>query len=209
MASNFNATTPAAPAGSINAKWQTDGAGNNSVATLLPIVNSSQAAQSQLVSSGTAYYITHSDLDMPAAYTLAIGAGTRLKWRMGLTKTAAGTGTFQIIIYMGTNGSTSDTAEVTQTIGTQTAVADNMEVDVTVTFTSTSAFYWSMVPRQSAASGTGFGLVYPAAAAQFTGTVSGLTTTTASLKFGLGVVFTTGTPTFVVNMVNSEATGVA
>jgi hypothetical protein len=30
MASNFNDTTPAAPAGSANVKWQTDGAGNDS-----------------------------------------------------------------------------------------------------------------------------------------------------------------------------------
>ncbi len=30
MASNFNDTTPAAPAGGVNVKWQTDGAGNDS-----------------------------------------------------------------------------------------------------------------------------------------------------------------------------------
>src|SRR6266850_2396962 len=30
MASNFNDTTPAAPAGGLNVKWQTDGAGNDS-----------------------------------------------------------------------------------------------------------------------------------------------------------------------------------
>src|SRR5271157_3893785 len=207
---NFSDATPAAPATGVNVKWQNDASNppNVSAYSLLPIVNFAQAAQSQIVVSATAYYITNSNLQMPAAYTKAIGAGTTMKWRIALTKTAAGTGTFQVIIYMGTLGTTGDTAEVTQTIGTQDATADNMELDVVVTFTSATAFYWTMVPHQSAATGTGFGLVYPAAAAQFTGTVSGLTTTTASLIFGLGVVFTTGTPTFVASEVQAEAKGV-
>src|SRR5271157_97749 len=207
---NINDTTPAAPATGINVKWQNDASTppNGSAYTLLPIVNFAQAAQSQLVSSAQAYYITSSNLQMPATYTKAIGAGTTMKWRIALTKTNAGTGTFQIIIYMGILGTTGDTAEVTQTIGTQTAAVDNMECDIVVTFTSATAFYWTMIPRQSAASGTGFGLVYPATAAQFSGTVTGLTTTTASLIFGLGVVFTTGTPTFVASEVQAEAKGV-
>lgn len=36
MASNFNDTTPAAPAGSLNVKWQTDGAGNDSASFTTP-----------------------------------------------------------------------------------------------------------------------------------------------------------------------------
>lgn len=172
------------------------------------IFNFNQAAQSQVVNSGTEYYITRSDLDMPAVYTTPIGAGTTMRWRIALTKTAAGTGTFQILLKKGINGTTGDTSIVTQTIGTQTGVADNMECDIELTWTSATAAYWTMIPRQSAASGTGFGLVYPAAAAQFTGTISGQTTTTASDKYGLSVIFTTGTPTFVVNMVQAQAFGV-
>lgn len=172
------------------------------------IFNFNQAKQSQLTVSATEYYLTRSDLDMPAAYTTAIGAGTTMKWRISLTKDANGTGTFQILIKKGTNGTTADAALVTQTIGTQTAAADNMECDITLTWTSTTGAYWSMVPHQSAASGVGFGLVYPAVAAQFTGTVSGQTTTTASDKYGLSVIFTTGTPTFTVPMVQAQAFGV-
>lgn len=172
------------------------------------IWNSNQAAQSQVVVSATEYYVTNSNLNMPATYRLAIGAGTTMHWRISLTKTAAGTGTFQILLKKGTAGTTGDTSIVTQTIGTQTAAADNMEVDITLTFTSTTAAFWSMVPHQSAASGTGFGLVYPAAAAQFTGTISAQTTTTASDKYGVSLVFTTGTPTFVVNQVFATANGV-
>jgi hypothetical protein len=172
------------------------------------IANFNQAAQSQVVVSATEYYITHSDLDMPAAYTTAIAAGTTMHWRIALTKTAAGTGTFQILLKKGTNGSTADTSIVTQTIGTQTAAADNMEADISLTWTSATAAYWTIIPHQAASTGTGFGLVYPAAAAQFSGTISGQTTTTVSDKYGLSVIFTTGTPTFVVNMVQAQAFGV-
>jgi hypothetical protein len=172
------------------------------------IYNFNQSAQSQVVVSATEYYITRSDLDMPAAYTTAIGAGTTMKWRIALNKTAAGTGTFQILLKKGTNGSIADTSIVTQTIGTQTAAADNMEADIQLVWTSATAAYWTIIPRQSAATGTGFGLVYPAVAAQFNGTISGQTTTTASDKYGLSVIFTTGTPTFIVDLVQAQAFGV-
>lgn len=36
MASNFNDSTPAAPAGSLNVKWQTDGSGNDSAYAVAP-----------------------------------------------------------------------------------------------------------------------------------------------------------------------------
>src|SRR5205807_5690146 len=87
------------------------------------IYNFNQAAQSQVVVSATEYYITRSDLDMPASYSTAIAAGTTMHWRIALTKTAAGTGTFQILLKKGTAGTTGDTSIVTQTIGTQTAAA--------------------------------------------------------------------------------------
>lgn len=173
------------------------------------IYNFNQAAQSQVVNSGTEYYITNSNLNMPSAYSTAITQGTTMKWRIALTKTAAGTGSFQILLKKGTNGTIADTTLATITIGTQTAVADNMEADIQLTWTSATAAYWTVIPRQSAATGTGFGLVYPAAAAQFTGTISGQTTTTASDKYGLSVIFTTGTPTFVVNKVEARAFGVS
>lgn len=38
MSSNFNNSTPAAPAGSLNIKWQTDGAGNDSAYYGVPFV---------------------------------------------------------------------------------------------------------------------------------------------------------------------------
>lgn len=172
------------------------------------IWNFNQAAQSQVVTSAQAYYITNSNLNMPATYATPIGAGTTFKWRVAMTKTAAGTGTFQLVIYRGTLGTVADTADATITIGTQSAAADNMTADVTVTWTSATAYYYSVVPIQAAATTTGFGLAYPAAAAQFSGTATGLTSTTASLIFGLGFTATTGTPTIVVNEVQAQAFGV-
>lgn len=172
--------------------------------------NANAALQSQTVVSGTAYYITSSNLNLPATLVNGIVAGsspTSLGWRVCLTKTAAGTGTFQLVIYMGTNGSTSDTAEVSQSLGTQTAAADTMCVDVSVTFTavgsSTGSFFWSMTPINKAAAATGFGVA--TGTGVFTGTVSSLNTTTGSLKFGLGFIATTGTPTITVPTVQARA----
>lgn len=171
------------------------------------IDNASQASQSQSVVSATAYYITRSNLTMPTAFKVPMQVGTRFIWRVGMTKTAAGTGTFQVRIYRGINGTTADTADVTQTIGTQTAVVDNMMVDVQVVVTATGAtgsYYWSICPANKAITATGFG-VATGAGAFFSGTVSAVAMNTTSLQFGLGFIATTGTPTIVIPYVNALA----
>jgi hypothetical protein len=127
-----------------------------------------------------------------------------------MAKTAAGTGTFQIKLYRGTNGSTADTADVTQTIGTQTAVVDNMTVDVEIVVTTigaAGAYFWSIIPTNKAITATGFG-VATGPTGQFSGTVSGVALNTAALKFGIGFVATTGTPTITVPMVRAQALNV-
>lgn len=172
------------------------------------INNGSQASQSQVVVSGTAYYITRSNLLLPASSKTGGGmvVGTRFVWRVAFTKTAAGTGTFQLRIYRGTNGSTADTADVTQTLGTQTAAVDNMVVDVMVTVTATGAtgsYYWTMVPMNKAASATGFGIT-TGTGAFFSGTVSSVALNTASLQFGLGFISNTGTPTIAIPLVHGR-----
>ena len=124
-----------------------------------------------------------------------------------MTKTAAGTGAFDIIIYRGTHGSTSDTADVTQSIGTQTAAVDNMLVTVQVTVTaigSSGSYYWSIVPDNKAVTATGFG-VATGTGAYLSGTVSSVNFTTASQIFGLGFESVTGTPTIVVPMVQAQS----
>jgi len=171
------------------------------------MVNGNSSAQSQLTVSGTAYYITGSNVTVPVA---SLAVGSRFRWTVAMRKDAAGTGTFQVRIYRGTNGSTSDTADTTQTLGTQTAVIDNMTVDVDVVVTATGAtgsYYWSIVPNNSISTTTtaaGFG-VPKHTASLLSGTVSSVAMNTALLKFGLGFIATTGTPTIVIPMVRAQA----
>lgn len=165
------------------------------------------ALQTQVVVSGTSYYITNSAVSVPS--TLIVG--TRFRWTVAMAKTAAGTGTFQIKLYRGTNGSTADTADVTQTLGTQTAVVDSMILDVEIVVTATGAtgsYYWTVVPTSKAASATGFGVAV-GPSGQFSGTVSSVALNTASLKLGLGFVATTGTPTVTVPLVRAQALNIS
>lgn len=166
------------------------------------LTSGNTSAQSQVVVSATAYYIAGSALAVPT--NLAVGS--RFRWTVAMAKTAAGTGIFELILYRGTAGSTADTADVAQTIGTQTAVVDNMTVDVELVVTTTGAsgaYYWSIIPTSKAASATGFGVpVGPTG--QFSGTKSTVALNTASLKFGLGFRATTGTPTVTVPLVRSQ-----
>jgi hypothetical protein len=169
------------------------------------ISNANRANQSQVVVSGTEYYFTNSGLTMPATFKGGIVAGSRLTWHVALNKTAAGTGSFAILFKHGTNGSTADTTDATITIGTQTAAVDTMAFDLSIVFTSTTAYYYSLIPVHTAASAAGFGLVQNAVAAQFNGTVTGLTTTTGSTIWGISFKATTGTPTITVPLCTANA----
>jgi hypothetical protein len=136
-----------------------------------------------------------------------MAVGTTFKWTVAMDKTAAGTGTFLIDIYRGTNGSTADTRDVAQSIGTQSAAVDNMIVDIQVTVTTTGAtgaYFWSIVPNNKAITATGFG-VATGTGAYFSGTVSSVAMNTAGLIFGLGFSSTTGTPTITVPFVHAQA----
>lgn len=173
----------------------------------LPPVNGNSALQTQATTAGTSYYITNSTLTVPATPVTGIAVGTRFVWRVAMMKTAAGTGAFSIIIYRGTNGSTSDTADVTQSIGTQTAAVDNMVVDVEVVVTATGAtgsYWWSIVPVNKAVTATGFGVATGTSAFP-SGTKSSVALNTASLKFGLGFSGATGTPTITIPFVQANA----
>lgn len=161
------------------------------------------ASQSQVVVSGTSYYITNSGVAVPSSAIV----GTRFRWTVAMAKTAAGTGTFQVKLYRGTNGTTADTADVTQTLGTQTAAVDSMMLDIEIVITTTGAtgaYYWTMIPMSKAVTATGFG-VATGPTGQFSGTVSSVALNTASLKLGLGFVATTGTPTITVPLVRAQA----
>lgn len=171
------------------------------------IRNSNSAEQSQVVVSATNYYITKSGLTMPAVAKAGMIVSTKFVWDVYMTKTNAGTGIFQISIYRGTNGSTSDTQDVLQTIGTQTAAVDSMHLRVTLYVNTTGAsgaYFWTITPMTEAITATGFGVV-TGTNGQFSGTVSGVAMNTASLIFGLGFKATTGTPTIRVVSVEAQA----
>jgi hypothetical protein len=159
------------------------------------------AMQSQTTVAGTIYYVTKSGLLVPGT---AIRVGTTAKWVLTMSKSALGTGAFNIKIFMGTNGTTADTAEVSQSIGTQTAALDNMILHVQVTFTAvgagTGSIYWSISPQNKAITATGFGCV---TGTLFSGTVGSLTTTTSGLILGLGFQSVTGTPLINIPLVDS------
>jgi len=156
------------------------------------------AIQSQVVVAGTYYYITGSALTMPAASKTGGGMSTTtaFEWVFSQSKTAAGTAAYSICIYRGVNGSISDTRDVTQSLGTSTAVVDIVSFVVTLKVTTTGAtgaYTWGITCLHKAATATGFGITD--ATPFFTGTVSSVAMNTASLKFGLGFMNTTGTPT--------------
>lgn len=186
-----------------------------STATEIPNTNipcginngTASSAQSQATVAGTYYYITNSALTMPASAIAGMKVGTRFVWDIAMTKTAAGTGTFIIAIYRGTNGTTSDTRDVSQSIGTQIAVVDNMHLRIQITIVTTGAtgsYFWTIIPDNKAVTATGFG-VATGTGAYFSGTVSSVALNTASLKFGIGFESTTGTPTIVIPMVSAQA----
>jgi hypothetical protein len=84
-----------------------------------PLNNWSVAAQSPTAASRT--YITGSAIAIPA---VKLRIGTKFRWTLNLTKTAAGVATSTFDIAFGTTGTTSDTARVSFTKPAGSAVAD-------------------------------------------------------------------------------------
>jgi hypothetical protein len=191
--------------------------------TLLPdgILNANSALQFVNATAATNIYITNSQLALPATYLQGmigpsgsggtVKAGTVFRWSVTLTKNGNGTGTFAFLILRGTNGTNADTADVSQAVGTMTAVVDTLTVDVQVTVLTTGAtgsYYWSMTMVHSGAASTGLGLATSTGAPlTFNGTVSSVSMNTAALVFGLGFVCGAGgtQPNISVPMVQAQA----
>ena len=157
------------------------------------------------LSASTPVYITNSNISLPATLVTGIVAGTVLQWRFNVGKNANGTGACSILLYYGTHGSTADTAYVTATLPASTAAIDTMTVDVQVIFTSTTACSYVIGLSHTAATGAGFGVVSGTPA--LAGTATGMTTSTGSLIFGIGIQAATGgtLPTYIIGFVQGEA----
>ena len=89
----------------------------------------------QAISASTRTYITGSKLLIPGVLT----AGTVLKWRFNITKTAAGTAASTFDICFGSAGSTSDPAIVSFTKPGGSAAADEGWIEIYATVRSNGA----------------------------------------------------------------------
>jgi hypothetical protein len=152
----------------------TTGEVSKSTSTADQILNVNTVEQSQITVAGTHYYIISSNINLPATLTIPMSTSTWFKWRISMTKTNAGTDAFIIGIYRGVTGTVSDTRDVTQSIGVQTADVDSMTVDVILRVITTGAsgsYFWTIIPVNKAVTSTGFG-VATGTDGYFSGTVS-------------------------------------
>jgi hypothetical protein len=140
--------------------------------------------------SATTAYVTGSSISVPVG---KLRAGTTFRWRIFMTKTAAGsTAGSTILLKIGTLGTTGDATIATLTTGTPTAAADTGVLDLSATIrtigaAATSNFAGRLTHNLAT---TGFsniaGEAYQAAGSTFDSTVANLivgitiTTTTAS-----------------------------
>lgn len=99
------------------------------------IVNANTA---DVVATGVDTYLTGSSLTVPTGLTLQVG--TMLKWRIYMTKTAAGTAAPVWVVRIGTAGTTADAAILTFTqVALQTAAVDTGCVEITAALRNVGA----------------------------------------------------------------------
>ena len=165
--------------------------------------NTSQQAMTIAV-AGTFIYVAGSQLTMPATYKAGIQAGTTFVWEVTCTKNAAGTGAMSIEVLQGSTGAIGDSQFFTQAFPASTAVVDSLFLTITFTWTSTTAGYWSISAQHAAVTATGFGL---ATGTQYSGTVTGKTSTTGSTIYGVAFTCATGgtLPTYTIQRVAAYA----
>jgi hypothetical protein len=124
-----------------------------------------------------------------------------------MSKNNFGTTNFYIGIYRGLNGNMTDTRDVLQTLGTQTAVVDNMTLFVNITITAigvNGSYYWTILPINKAVSLTGFGIQTGQNAFR-SGTVSNVDLSIPSQQWGISFQSQTGTPTILIPFVSVKA----
>lgn len=97
---------------------------------------SNQSVADQTVNAATTAYLVGSNIAVPS---LGLRVGTVFKWKISLSKTAAGTAANTFDVRFGTAGTTADTSRLAFTTGTATAVIDQGQIDIMVTVRSISA----------------------------------------------------------------------
>lgn len=145
-----------------------------------PVENGNSAA---VVANAVDTYLTGSALAIGGK----IKAGTTLRWKLSVTKTAAGTATPIVNVRFGTAGTTADTARLTFTFLAQTAIADTGWFDIEVTVYSVSATGTVAGAIRFEHKLTTTGLANAAQVQLFTATSAAFDTTVANLIAGLSV----------------------
>lgn len=88
------------------------------------------AVADQTINAASSALLTGSKITVPVG---KLRIGTVFRWRISLSKTAAGTAANTFIVRLGTAGTISDAAIITFTLPVGTAVVDTGEIDITVT----------------------------------------------------------------------------
>ena len=157
------------------------------------------ASVADQVINATTAYVTNSNIPVPAG---KLQIKTVLRWRIHLTKSAAGTTAGCAVLFkLGTNGSNADATVITFTFGTPTGVADKAVIDVEIIIRgplSASCIAEGMAEMAHNLSATGFstlpGEVIQVTSSTFDATVANLiaglsiTTTTASVWTITGII---------------------
>lgn len=139
---------------------------------------------SDVVANAADTYLTGSGLAIPTG--LALQVGTTFKWRVYMTKTAAGVAAPTWIIRVGTAGSVADAAVVTFTGPAQTAAIDAGFVEVTAVLRNVGAsgiLAAGLILNHNLAA-TGFANI---GSPTLQVTSAGFVTTTAGLVVGISV----------------------
>lgn len=118
-------------------------------------VKSRTAAPAQAVTVATRTYLTNSNVQLAAG---GLKVGSRIRWTVFMTKTAAGTAAANVGIAFGTAGTTADTDRVTLTRAAGTAAADvgKMIIDLIVTAVGASGVVFGSLSTTHQQGATGF-----------------------------------------------------
>jgi hypothetical protein len=185
------------------------GGNNNKKSTVASVIDKAVkvagAAPAQAITAASDTYLTSSAIDVSGR----LQVGSILKWRVIVTKTAAGVAAPAWNVRFGTAGTTSDTSRLALTGSTQTGAIDTGVFEIMVVVTAVGAatgVVRGFVMLQHNLGATGLGGAGTNAAAQAS---SGLfDTTTVGLKAGLSVN-TGASAAWTVNLIFTEAYNLA
>lgn len=164
--------------------------------------NTNQSISNQTLTASTPTYIIGSNLKFVAK---SLHVGTRFKWVMVISKTAAGTASSTISIRLGTSGSTSDSEIISLVKPAGTAVADTgyFTIDAVITYVNedqTECIIKADINMTHNLTSTGM-CTTSAIVSQVTSSTFSISTAT-----NIGIVMTTGaSDAYTVKMVMTDA----